>query len=309
MNVWKYSGSYTHGTLKQNRSASETQERDRRSKAIKTVSTQRLMLENTYTNGISREYLSLLFRQRGIPSVDIFTYEIMSSFRRSMGFVPEVEDTLRRILSLERWSNGDTTVTMWTIEPVIATVCIKGNTLNVADAKTNFIEMLNVIEPLTTTTHQPTVVNNEIKGRWAGWLTWMELMNKGAGNPACMSCNLCGPSFLFAIHKTGMSVIHMIMTPESINMISNYNRVMNTKTGATASLITTTSTRLKVQTSLDGRRSTSLTLYGNGSMQFSGSPHEIPVLYPSVLEIVKAVMNSEMVAFLKTMRRMDSGIV
>ena len=309
MNVWSYTGSYTHGNLRQGGSASETQERDRRSKAIRTVSVQKIMLENKYANAVSKEYLSLLFRQRGVPSVDVFTYEIMSSFRTSMGFPGTVTDVIRRVLSIGRWSNGDATVTMWTIEPVIATVCIKGNTLNVADAKAKFLESIDVIDPLTTTTHQPTVVGNEIKGRWAGWLTWMELVDTAAGNPACMSCNMCGPSFLFAIHKTGSSVIQMMMTPKSIDMISNYSRGMNAKTGATASLITTTSTRLKVQTSLDGRRSTSLTLYGNGSMQFSGSPHEIPILYPSVVEIVKATMNSEMVGFLKTMRRMDSKIV
>ncbi len=70
-----------------------------------------------------------------------------------------------------------------------------------------------------------------------------------------MSCNMCGPSFVFAIHKMGSSVIHMMMTPKSISMISNYSRAINMSTGATASLFTTrlrVRTRLRVQTRLDG---------------------------------------------------------
>lgn len=306
MNTLDYDGTYTGGYLRQNTSRNETQERDRRNRAISVVTSQRVMLESTYANAVSKEYLSLMFRQRGIPSVDVFTRDIMNSFRSSMGFETTELDVLRRILVIGKWTNDISTVTMWTIEPVIATTCIKGNSLNVADARTNNEKLIDVINPLTTTTHQTTVVNNEIKGRWAAWLVSMELANTGRGNPACMSCNMCGPSFMFAIHREGTKVIQMMMTPESIHTISNYSRVMNMKTGATTSLITTTSTRLKVQTSLDGRRSTSLTLYGNGSMQFSGSPDEIPILYPSVLEIVKAVMSSEMIAFLKTMRRVDS---
>ena len=41
-------------------------------------------------------------------------------------------------------------------------------------------------------------------------------------------------------------------------------------------------------------------------MQLSGSPREIPVLYPSMLTLVKATMNSEMTRFLRTMRRSDT---
>ena len=76
-------------------------------------------------------------------------------------------------------------------------------------------------------------------------------------------------------------------------------------TGVTASLITNTSTRLKIQPGLDRPRSTSLTLYGNGSMQMSGSPQEIPTLYPAMIEIIKTAMNTEMIPFLSTMRRAD----
>lgn len=197
------------------------------------------------------------------------------------------------------------TVTMWTIEPVVATTCIRGNSINVADAKKRFMEKIHVENALTMGTHEPSVANNEIKGRWAGWLTWMQYEAVGGGNPSCVSCNLCGPAIMFAIHRTGSTVFHMAMTPKSIDTLANYAPSLYTMKGTTTSLIKTTSTRLKIQPGLDRPRSTSLTVYGNGSMQFTGAPAEIPVLYPSLIELVKMTMNSEMVSFLSTMRRAD----
>ncbi len=308
-NVFVFDDTYTHGIVKQNADKNELQERDRRERAIIVVAKFKHQLEMTYRPLVAKEYLSLLFRQRGVPSVDMFTSEIAGSIRTSLGHSANVDDTVRRILTLGTWSNPNCTVTMWTIEPVIASMCIRGNSLNVHSAKENYDKFVKVIEPLTTTTHTNTIVDNELRGRWAGWMVSKEYEKTHLGNPACMSCNICGPSMMFAIHRKGSNVIHMKLTPESIHMLTNYSRTMNTATGATSSLITQSSTRLKLQPGLNRPRSTSLSLYGNGSMQFSGSPNEIPILYPSMLEIVNATMNSEITTFLKTMRRADATVV
>lgn len=304
-NVFVFDDTYSHGTVRQNANRNDLQERDRRERAVAVVSKFKVALELKYPPLVAKEYLSLLFRQRGVPSVDMFTSEIVSSIRLSLGHSSEVSDTVRRILTLGTWSNTSCSVTMWTIEPVIASLCIRGNSLSVHDAKENFSKFISVVEPLTMTTHMNTIVNNELRGRWAGWLVSKQYEKTGLGNPACMSCNLCGPSVMFAIHRKGSNVIQMKLTPESIRMLANYSRNMNMATGATSSLIAQSSTRLKIQSGLDRPKSTCLSLYGNGSMQFSGSPTEIPILYPSMLEIVNATMNSEMSTFLRTMRRAD----
>jgi len=179
----------------------------------------------------------------------------------------------------------------------------------VADAKEKYSKFIKVVEPLTTTSHTTTVMSNEIKGRWAGWLAWMEYKNGGGGNPSCMNCNLCGPSVFFSIKANNSPVVNMMMTPESIVLLSNYCMVVNTSTGATGTLIQSKSTRLKIQVSLDRPRSTSLTLFGNGSMQLSGSPHEIPVLYPAMFRFVKHAMSSNSFEFLKTLRRCDTNLL
>lgn len=304
-NIFVFDDTYSHGTVRQNANRNELQERDRRERAITVVTKFKNMLEEKYPPLVAKEYLSLLFRQRGVPSVDMFTREIITSIRVSLGHSPDVSDNVRRILTLGTWSNPSCSVTMWTIEPVIASVCIRGNSLSVHDAKENFSKFIGVIEPLTMTTHTNTIVDNELRGRWAGWLVSKQYERTGSGNPACMSCNLCGPSVMFAVHRKGSNVIQMKLTPESIRMLANYSRAMNMTTGATSSLIVQSSTRLKIQSGLDRPRSTSLSLYGNGSMQFSGSPSEIPILYPSMLEVVNATMNSEISTFLRTMRRAD----
>lgn len=54
-------------------------------------------------------------------------------------------------------------------------------------------------------------------------------------------------------------------------------------------------------------RPTHPTLYGNGSMQFGGSPDEIRTLYGSMFEMVKMAMSADMKSFSVAMRRMDKG--
>lgn len=308
MNQWIYDDKYEGGSVRQSGRENENQERDRRDNAIRVVTAFKNKLEMIYPPMVAKEYLSLLFRQRGVPSVDMFTESIISSFRLSLGHSPEVTDTLRRIITLGKWSNTSMTIVAWTIEPVVATMSIKGNSINVAQAEQRYSKMIKVLEPLTTTTHSTTVVGNEIKGRWAGWITWMEYKNGNGGNPSCMNCNMCGPSVFFSIRPNKKPMVNMMMTPESIVLLHNYSRSVNTSTGATASLIKNKSTRLKIQAGLNRPRSTSLTLYGNGSMQLSGSPQEVPVLYPAMFKFVECAMSSNMVEFLKTLRRCDTSV-
>ena len=306
-NVWSLDDVRSTVSVKQTANKNESQERDRRERGTAVVTMFKHRLESMYETRVAKEYLSVLFRQRGVPSVDMFTSEIMGLFRSCVGLDPGVGDTLRKIVTLGRWSNQSHALTMWTIEPVIASTCIRGNELDLTDAEANFDKFIAVIEPLTTTTHTTTLRSNELRGRWAGWMASKQYELRRQGNPVCMSCNMCGPSIMFAVHKRGSRVIHMMLTPESVRMLSNYIPKISTSVGVTSSLIVQTSTRLKIQPSLDRPRSTSLTVYGNGSMQFSGSPTEIPVLYPSVIELVRTTINSEMSAFLKTMRRADAS--
>lgn len=100
-------------------------------------------------------------------------------------------------------------------------------------------------------------------------------------------------------------LIQMKTTPGSVRMLANYSRTMNMMTGVTASLRLGSSTKLKIQSNLDRPRSTCLTVYGTGSMQFADSPDEIAVLYPSLMILVKTVMDSEMVGVLKTIKMAD----
>jgi hypothetical protein len=114
---------------------------------------------------------------------------------------------------------------------------------------------------------------------------------------------------MFTIYRKSSKLIHIKLTPELITMLANCTKRINTATVATSSPTTMTSTRLKIQTSFDRPGSTSLTIFGNRSMQLSVSPQEIASLYPSMLEAVKIAINSEMVGFLTMMRRMDTSLV
>jgi len=80
----------------------------------------------------------------------MFTYDIISSFMRSLCDTPDVPDVLRTILTLSRWSNNNCSMTTWVIELVIAGVCINGNSIHVLSAKDELEKELQVFEPLTT---------------------------------------------------------------------------------------------------------------------------------------------------------------
>lgn len=39
-------------------------------------------------------------------------------------------------------------------------------------------------------------------------------------SPMCMSCNVSGCNFMFAVHCKGMMPIHVIMAPECIDVLA-----------------------------------------------------------------------------------------
>lgn len=281
-------------------------EKDRRDKAIELVRYFKHNIEQNFPPMIAKEYLSGVMRHRGIPSLDIYTKMTVGAFRAGFGHAGEAEDVLRKILVLGRWRNSNSTVTFWMLEPVLSSSLIRGNSFNVAAAKENFDRFLDVIDPLSMSSENTTVVNNEIKGRWAAWLVSQQLELMEEGNPVCINVNMSGSNPMFAINYEGMNTIHMIMTPESIQMISSYSKNVCAKMRMTSSLIVGPSTKLKIQVPVNTARASHLTMYGNGSMQVCGSPNDIEILCACAKELIKTVMDMEMIPFLKTMRRADT---
>ena len=205
-------------------------------------------------------------------------------------------------MSLASWSSPSSKVTMWTLEPVISSVLIRGNTLDVASAKANFDSFIDVIEPLSMTTSNTAVVDNQIRGRWLGWLTWKQLQLKGTGNPSCVHCNMSGSSIMFMIRDRSGSTNNMMLTPESVRVLSAYSKTVCARMNMTSSLLAYGSTKLRIQPSLSSNRSTYLALYGNGSMQVVGSPIDIENLTACAFEILRVVMDTEIIPFIETMR-------
>ena len=57
---------------------------------------------------------------------------------------------------------------MWTMEPVVASVQIRGNDVDLQTAKDKYFDDIEMIDMLTTKTHRCNVIGNDIRGRWAG---------------------------------------------------------------------------------------------------------------------------------------------
>lgn len=219
------------------------------------------------------EHRSALFRQRGVPCIDSFTLAIVGSFRSGLGYDRVVDGNIRKFLPTQRWITPKAVMTMWTIEPAIATMIIRGNSTNVAVAKERHSSEIEVIEPMGATTHMTTVMaDNELKGRWAGWLVWILSLDdpRGLSDAVCMNCNLCATTIMFSIQSMGTKMIHLIITPESIRMLASYARNLGPDLGVSTSITTHASTKLLVQPVGTGSRSSCTKLYGNGSMQICG---------------------------------------
>lgn len=112
------------------------------------------------------EVLSALFRQRGVLSLDSFATTLVGAFRRSAGFSPIVEGLERKFMPLTRWQTPNAIAIMWTVEPVVSSIVIGGNSIDVRVANDDYSGELDWIEPMSMTTHLTVVkAGNEIRGR------------------------------------------------------------------------------------------------------------------------------------------------
>ena len=278
------------------------QENDRRMRAVEVVKYFKRRLDQTFDPMTAKEMLSSIMRQRGIPSMDMFTKQLVESYRLGVGCPGLAEGQVRKLLVIGRWVSANSRVHMWMLEPVVSSTLIYGNSISVASAKENFSAHLDVIDPISLTTRNINITENQMQGRWAGWLVSKELERVSVGNPTCVSCNLSGTSIMFAVSYKDMSTINMIPTPESIHVLGAYSKSVCLKMGTTSSVLAKTSTKLKVQPSIDAFSPSHITMYGNGSVQYCGAPRHIELLTSCLVEIVRTVMDTEMIPFLMTMR-------
>jgi hypothetical protein len=301
-NAWTYDENETLDAPTKAVIRSAYQENDRRMRAVEIVKYFKSSLESMFDPMTAKEMLSSVMRQRGVPSVDKFTKELVGAYRVGLGCPGEVEGQVRKIMVIGRWMSTNSRVHMWMLEPVVSSTLIYGNSLSVASAKENFSKYLDVVDPISMTTRNIMITDNRMQGRWAGWLASMELERVSMGNPTCVSCNMSGTSLMFAISYLGMKTINMIPTPESIHVLGAYSKSVCMKMNATSSVLAKNSTKLKLQPSIDSFSSTHITMYGNGSVQYCGSPKHIEHLTSCLIEIVRTVMDTEMFPFLMTMR-------
>ena len=130
----------------------------------------------------------------------------------------------------------------------------------------------------------------------------MELMYKKLGNPLCVHCNMSGTSIMFIIRYRESRPVTMVLTHESIHMLSAYSKSVCASMNMTSSLVASSSTKLKIQPPLHVSRSTALSLYGNGSIQVCSSPHNVESVVSCMHNIINVVMDTEMILFLEMMR-------
>ncbi|KXT06040.1 hypothetical protein AC578_1284 [Pseudocercospora eumusae] len=238
----------------------------------------------------------------------MFTALIVGKFRTALGFDPRVDGDERKFMPLVRWHSPSVIGTLWTIEPVVASYIMRGNSTNVEHALQRYQEELVCIEPMSMTTQlTKSMPGNELRGRWAGWILWRDAIdNGGYTDAACMSCNVSSTLFGFSTQTEKGKLIHFVMTPGTVTFISSYARNMAMNLDVTTSLRTDDSTKLNIQPRADTNRATSLKLFGNGSMQVCGSPSDVELLVRAAFSIVKRALETEPYEFLKTMRQLKS---
>ncbi|KAK6436898.1 hypothetical protein LTR95_006902 [Oleoguttula sp. CCFEE 5521] len=149
------------------------QERDRRTNAIELTNTIKRQFEAELPPMTTAEFLSMAFRQRGIPCMDMFTQQVIGRFRNALGYDAHVDGHERKFLPLIRWECSDVVGTMWTIEPVAASFIMRGNSTDCESALKCYEGELEVIDAMSmTTTATSAKPGNELMGRWAGWILW-----------------------------------------------------------------------------------------------------------------------------------------
>lgn len=305
--TWSFDNKSTNPTKKKTTSESAQQERDRRVNAIELVNTIRDELTRVMPPLSASETLSTAFRQRGVPCIDSFTYQLLEKFRMGMGYTTKPWGHERKFMPLHRWETRDVVGTLWTIEPVISSVLVKGNGTDCASALATYESELQCIEPMSMMSAMTSPkADNQMRGRWAGWVLWRAEREQGWSDSACLNANLCSTLFAFSIHVRGMNLVHLAMTPEAVTMIATYARNVAVKMDITVSMLTLVTTKLVIQPAVKSKRGSSVKLYGNGSMQICGSPNDVEHLVSSTFSIVKMVLESDPYRFLSSMRQMRS---
>jgi len=306
--VWNYDESATNVTRPKTSIGRVQQERDRKTNAIELTNNIRRQFETELPPMLTSEFLSMAFRQRGVPCVDAFTRLVVGKFRTALGYNDLVEGHERKFLPLVRWENPDVVGTLWTIEPVAASFIMRGNSTDCDEALKTYEDELEVIDPMSMTTTKTTAkAGNELRGRWAGWVLWRAAVdNGGFTDSVCMSCNMSSSLFAFSTQIKNGNLIHLVMTPTTVSLISTYAKRMSISLGVSASLATDESTKLKIQPRASTNRATCLRLFGNGSMQICGSPNDIELLVSATFSIVKKALESDPQEFLTTMRQLRS---
>lgn len=285
------------------------QESRRRLTALELVSNVNTLTKEKLDPLSASECRSVMFRQRGVPSVDCFTADVVGSFRKAAGYDPKVTGLTRKFMPLNRWMGKNSVMTMWTIEPVVASTLVRGNSTNVGVVKEAYENELVMLEPMSSTTHRTAVLaGNEIRGRWAGWLVWRSTLDAGPTDAVCVMCNLSSTTIMFSFQSTGTKLVHMVMTPESVNMLATHARSMAAGLGVSVSTPMLTSTKLVIQPTVTAGGNTSLKIFGNGSMQICGRPLDVEVQVKAAFSVVKAVVEAEPNAFISSMRVVDQFV-
>ena len=285
-------------------------ERERRVVAEKVVDSFASDLNYTDMPISSSEVLSEFFRQRGIPCMDSFTFTQLSSFRRAIGLTTPPEGTTRKFLTVTSWSSPSVTTTLWTVEPVISTTLIKGNSINVREAMESYDPSDLVIDPIGSSVSTPAVVaDNSLMGRWASWVVWRASIDKSWSDAVCLNTNMSSFALFFTMHIKDGKMIDLVMTPESVSMLGGYATNMIPILDVSAVVSSSKSTKLLIQPAVHDRTASVVKVFGNGSLQFCGSPDDIEHLFTALFRIIKTVMKSEAVTFLSTMRLADTPVV
>jgi hypothetical protein len=99
------------------------------------------------------EILSMAFRQRGIPCLDTFTREVVGAFRVAMGHNWDTDGHERKSMPVYRWLSADVIAALWTIDPVVSSMIMRGNSTDVASTLKSYGEELELVEPMSMTMH------------------------------------------------------------------------------------------------------------------------------------------------------------
>ncbi|KAI0467029.1 hypothetical protein F4859DRAFT_518451 [Xylaria cf. heliscus] len=303
------SWSFANIDTRQNKNPTTTyaeQKRIRRNRASELINTITTEIRSILPPLSTSEVASEVFRQRGVPSLDMFTRVLIGLFRRSLGYNPAIDGLVRKFIPITRWMCPDVVAILWTVEPVVSSLVVRGNRINVKLAYERFSQHLEWIELMPMTTHAITAkYSNEIRDRWAGWIVWMAGITNSKESEidsVCSTCNLGSTAFVVSMQTRESSLIYMAMTPKTINLITAHASNMASSLDVTVSLTTHGPTKLSVQPSASTNRNTSPRMFGNASVQFCGSLNDTEKLFLATIKIVKRAMEIETLAFLSSMR-------